>query len=143
MQKTDINPTSYLAALPDESREPMQRLDVLISGIMEGQSRVVWEGPFWGGSQQTIIGYGDLRMTQARGRTVEWFMVGLALQKQYISVYVNAVEDRQYVAEKYAPELGKVKVGKSSISFRRLDDVNLDVLAKVISIARDQLETQA
>ena len=82
-------------------------------------------------------------MTQARGRTVEWFMVGLALQKQYISVYVNAVEDRQYVAEKYAPELGKVKVGKSSISFRRLDDVNLDVLAKVISIARDQLETPA
>ena len=47
MQKTDINPTSYFAALPDESREPMQQIDRLITRIMEGQSRVVWEGPFW------------------------------------------------------------------------------------------------
>jgi hypothetical protein len=65
-------------------------------------------------------------------------MVGLAIQKNYISIYVNAVEDGQYVSEKYRSKLGKVKAGKSSISFKHLDDLDLDTLQKVVTIARDQ-----
>jgi hypothetical protein len=140
MQKTDRNPDDYLAGLPDDVRDDMTRLDAIIAGIFTGQARVLWEGVFWGGSEQEIIGYGDLIQKQSRGRTVEWFMVGLALQKNYISVYVNAVEDKQYVAEKYKESLGKVKVGKSSISFKTLADVDIDTLTRVLRIARDQLD---
>jgi hypothetical protein len=100
---------------------------------------VLWEGTFWGGTEQAIIGYGDYTITLSRGQKSEWFMVGLAAQKNYISIYVNAVEDGQYVAEKYRSELGKVKVGKSSISFKHLDDLDTDTLQKVLSIARGQL----
>jgi hypothetical protein len=139
MQKTTTDPTAHLTTLPDAIRSDLEALDDLIAGIMKGHSRVLWEGVFWGGTDQTIIGYGDLTMTQSKGRTVEWFMVGLALQKNHISVYLNAVEDGKYVAEKYKSELGRVKVGKSRIGFKRLQDVNLDALAKVITIARDQL----
>jgi hypothetical protein len=141
MRKTTTDPTAYIASLPDDIRPSFETLDTLITDIMEGHSRVMWEGVFWGGTEQSIIGYGDLTMTQSKGRKVEWFMVGLALQKNHISVYVNAVEDGQYVAEKYQSELGKVKVGKASIAIKRLDDVNLDTLAQVITIARDQLTT--
>jgi hypothetical protein len=139
MRRTTTDPTAYIASLPDDTRPSFETLDTLITGIMEGHSRVMWEGVFWGGTEQSIIGYGDLTMTQSKGRKVEWFMVGLALQKNHISVYVNAVEDGQYVAEKYKSELGKVKVGKARIAIKRLDDVNLDTLAQVITIARDQL----
>ncbi len=86
------------------------------------------------------MGYGDLSMVQSRGRRVDWFMVGLAVQKNYFSVYVNAVEGSEYVAEKYRDRLGKVKVGKSTISFRRIEGVNLEALADVVRLARARLE---
>ena len=50
-------------------------------------------------------------------------------------MYVNAVEDKAYLAEIYQPRLGKVKTGKSNISFRKLADVNLDVLTEMIEHA--------
>lgn len=140
MERTDKDPSAYLDSLPDDIREDMKRLDRLISGIMDGYSRALWEGVFWGGTEQTIIGYGDLTTKGSRGSAVEWFMVGLALQKNYISIYVSAVEDGQYVAEKYRSELGKVKGGKSSISFKSADDVDFEALSKVLTIAREQLE---
>lgn len=120
----------------------MQRLDDLIVGVFSGQSRTLWEGVFWGGTEQTIIGYGDLTTTQSRGRLVEWFMVGLALQKRHYSIYVNAVEDRRYLAEAYEDRLGKVKVGKASIGFSSLQDVDLGVLAELLQRASHQLSSR-
>jgi len=140
MQKTITDPSAFLDSLPGEARELMSRLDRVVSDTMKGHPRVLWEGKFWGGTNQTIIGYGSLSTTNSRGKTVEWFMVGLALQKNYVSLYVNAVDGGQYVAEKYAQQLGKVTVGKASISFNTLEEVNLPTLKKVLRAARDQLD---
>ncbi len=138
MNKTKKDIFVHIESLPDELRQDIKHLDKIISEIMDGHSRVLWEGTLWGGTQQEIIGYGDYTINLSRGKKSEWFMVGLAIQKNYISIYVNAVEDGQYVAEKYRSKLGKVKVGKSSISFKRLDDLDMDTLKKVLSIARGQ-----
>ena len=51
------------------------------------------------------------------------------------SVYVNAVEGKNYLAELYGAQLGKVKIGKSSISFRNRTDINLDVLREMVEHA--------
>lgn len=136
MQKTEKDPSRYLESLPEPQREMMKQLDRLISSVMTDQVRTLWEGTFWGGSEQTIIGYGDLAVGKQK---TDWFMVGLALQKNYVSVYVNAVKDGEYVAEQYRSKLGKVKGGKASISFKSLEDVDLDRLTEVLEIARDQL----
>ena len=138
MQKTTRDPSSWLTALPEARRAEMQRLDRLLSRIMKGRSRTLWEGVFWGGTAQTIIGYGDLTMTGARGKQVDWFVIGLALQKNYISLYVNVVDGGQYLAEKYGGRLGtKVKVGKASISVASLDGVNMDELTALMTRARE------
>lgn len=141
MNKTKKDISAHIDSLPEELRQDIKHLDKVISEIMVGHSRVLWEGALWGGTQQEIIGYGDYTINLSRGKKSEWFMVGLAIQKNYISIYVNAVEDRQYVAEKYRSKLGKVKVGKSSISFKHLDDLDIDTLKKVVSIARGQANT--
>ena len=107
---------------------------------MPGQSRVLWEGKFWGGSDQKIIGYGDFSYTNSRGKTSSWFMVGLAAQKNYISMYVNAVDDDGYLVKKYADRLGKTKVGSASIGFKSVDDVNMDALMELIEVAAAGIE---
>jgi hypothetical protein len=67
-------------------------------------------------------------------------MVGLALQKNHISLYVNAVADGKYLGDRYRARLGKVKTGSASISFRRLEDIDLGVLTELVTAARKQLE---
>ncbi len=125
----------HLASLSEDVRDQMVLLDTAISDRLSGASRVLYEGKFWGGSDQKIIGYGEFRYTNSSGKTVEWFMVGLAAQKNYLSMYVNAVDDDGYVLAQYKDRLGKVKVGSASISFKNVDDVNIDVLMELVDVA--------
>jgi len=82
-----------------------------------------------------MIGYGAFPYLNSKKVTMEWYVIGLANQKNYISIYVCAFEKGQYIAEKYKKDLGKVTVGKSCISFKRIEDVNLPALKKVIQLA--------
>ncbi len=54
MERTGKDPSAYIELLPAERREEMSRLDALISARMEGHSRALWAGTFWGGTEQTI-----------------------------------------------------------------------------------------
>ena len=82
-----------------------------------------------------MLGYGSFPYVDYKKREIEWPIVALANQKQYVSVYVCAVEDGEYIAEKNADKLGKVSVGKSCIRFKKLEDLNLDEMEKVIKAA--------
>jgi hypothetical protein len=142
MEKTDRDIDEYLATLPDDVRNDMITLDRELSTVMAGLPKVLYTGKFWGGSDQEIIGYGTYSYTRADNKTVEWFVVGLALQKNYISVYVSAVEDGKYLAEVHGPDVGKVKVGKSNISFKTLTDIDLAKLVALAGRARELTATQ-
>jgi hypothetical protein len=140
MKKVDRSVDDYLKSLPEENKADMLQLDSEITKRMPGVEKVIWEGVFWGGSEQSIIGYGDVKCERPGKETIEWFMVGLARQKNYISVYINATEDGKYIVKKYAGQLGNVKTGSGSISIRKLSDVNFDVLMSLIEKANVQLK---
>ena len=137
MQRTDVDVGDYLAGLPDEVRGDMETLDGVIRSGMDGLDRVLYTGTFWGGSDQEIIGYGTYSYQRSDGSDVEWFVIGLARQKAYYSLYVSAVEDGAYLSKTMGPELGKVKVGSSSISFASLADIDLETLDRLVRRARE------
>ena len=138
MKKVSLSVNDYLASLPEEFANEMRLLHSNIAAHMKNIEPVIWQGVFWGGSDQTIIGYGDLIYQRPGKEKVEWFVVGLARQKNYYSVYINASEDGQYILKKYADKLGKVKVGSGSLSFTKLEDVNMEELMKLVDVARNQ-----
>ena len=82
-----------------------------------------------------MLGYGSFKYVNYKKEVIDWPTVALANQKQYMSIYICAIEDKKYLAEKYKKDLGKVSVGKSCIRFRKLEDLNLPVLKKVIQEA--------
>ena len=135
MERVESSPNDYIASQNPDMRAVLAELHTLIQTALPGRDCCMWEGVFWGGSEQQIIGYGNYSYQRSDKKQVEWFLVGLARQKNYFSLYVNAVEGKKYLAEIYGPRLGKVKTGKSSISFRNLSDVNLDVLSEMIEHA--------
>lgn len=137
MERHGRDVDEFLASLPETVRTDIVALDEMISDVMHGQPRELYEGKFWGGTDQEIIGYGRIQSQRSDKSDVEWFVVGLSMQKSYISVYVSAVEDGRYIAETYGPDLGKVKVGKSVISFVSLRDVDAAKLRAMVERARD------
>lgn len=82
-----------------------------------------------------MIGYEKFKCRNYKKETIDWPIIALANQKQYISVYVCSVVDGEYVAEKHKREPGTVKVGRSCISFKQLEDINLSELGRVLKIA--------
>ena len=117
-------------------RDGITTLHEAIAPAFEGLETVLYTGTFWSGSEQEIIGYGAQVMTRPNGSEVDWFIMGLAQQKNYISLYVNAVEDGKYLSEARGKQLGNVKVGKASISFPRADVVDLAELSDLAATAR-------
>jgi hypothetical protein len=139
IEKTTTDPDVFIATLPDERRSDLERVDAVLSKVMKGHSRALWGGKFWGGSEQSIIGYGDHTYQRSDKKTVEWFIVGLAPQKNYNSIYVNAADDDGYLIQRYADRLGKVKVRSAAITFKKADDLDLAVLEEVVTMARDRM----
>lgn len=137
MKVSDRSVDDFLQGIDDDRRADMVALDALISRNLPDQSRVLWEGTFWGGTEQAIIGYGDMFQPRPKGETVHWFVVGLALQKANISIYVNAVKDGQYLSKVYDQKLGKVKIGSASIGFKRLVDLDVDELSALLTEIRE------
>ena len=80
----------------------------------------------WGPS---IVGFGDYHYKYESGREGDFFRVGFSPRKQNLTVYVmpgfSEVED---LLEK----LGKHKTGKSCLYINKLEDVDTDVLKKIV-----------
>lgn len=116
----------YLAAIPTERKETIKHLHEFI------QKTVPKLKPYFANN---MIGYGKFKYSNYKKEIIDWPIVALANQKQYVSIYVCAVADGVYVAEKYKKNLGKAKVGRSCISFKTLEDVNLTALKDVLKLA--------
>lgn len=139
MELSDTSVDAYLAGIEDaEVAETLATLDEKLSATMPDRRRVLYEGTFWGGSEQTIIGYGHLVQSRPKGDDVHWFLVGLARQKSHYSVYVNAVLDGKYLGQHHAGRLGRVKLGSASIGFKSIDDLELQPFLEMIRQA-DQI----
>ena len=137
MDRSTTTPDEFIATLPDGVREDIATRDRAIATAMPGKERVLWEGKFWGGTQQRIIGYGSYRYKGRSGAKGEWFVVGLAVQKNYLSLYVSGAADGTSLAKLYAPRLGKVKAGSANLQFKRAADIDLDVLRELVARAQE------
>ncbi len=116
----------YLKALPPERRELVEFLHDFIQKAAPSLK------PHFA---INMLGYGSFPYKNAKKELVQWPVVALASQKQYVSLYVCAVKDGKYLAETHAKELGKVSVGKSCIRLKKLEDLHLPTLKKVIQAA--------
>jgi len=80
----------------------------------------------WGSS---IVGYGEYHYKYESGREGDWALVGLSPRKQNLVVYIMPGFDPFPALMK---KLGNYKTGKSCLYLNKLDDVDHDVLEKLI-----------
>ena len=126
-------PAQYIAALPDDRRAAVQTIH---RGIIKAAPKLK---PFviYG-----MIGYGKFHYKYPSGREGDWAVVGLASQKNYLSLYICCADQDGYLAEQNKARLGKVSVGRSCIRFKKLDDLNLPVALSLVKKAAALLGKQ-
>ena len=78
------------------------------------------------------IGYGVRTRKHADGKTKEFYQVGVSANTTGISVYILGIEDKKHLAETYGKELGKASISGYCLKFRRLKDINIDILQTAI-----------
>jgi hypothetical protein len=137
MERTDHDVDEFLAGLRSERAEFLRAVDAVIAEALGGLERRLWEGVFWGGTEQQIIGYGHIVQPRPRGAAVDWFLVGLAEQKRHLSIYVNASDGTDYLVRSWAERLGKVTASSAAITFASVDDLDLDQLRAMLTRARE------
>ena len=96
--------------------------------ILEMMKSAFGEEPkMWGSS---LIGFGSVRLkSPATGREVDWFRIGFSPRKANLSLYLNG-DLKLYETE--LKKLGKHKTGVGCLYINKLEDIDLNVLRKII-----------
>jgi Domain of unknown function (DU1801) len=119
---TSASVESYLAAKasPDQLAD-CKALMVLLKKVTK-QSPQMW-GP-------SIVGYGSYSYKYESGRTGESCLTGFAVRGRDLVVYLVAESSEQ---QALLAKLGKHKMGKACLYFKRLADLETKILETLVS----------
>ena len=108
-------PDELIGSLDEPRRAQIEAIDRLIREEAPGLDRHLRSG---------MLGYGTYYYRYASGREGDWFVVGLASNKRYISVYVCVSDQDGYLAERFRERLPGADIGRSCVRFKSLDRVD-------------------
>ncbi|MGH9929618.1 MAG: DUF1801 domain-containing protein [Pyrinomonadaceae bacterium] len=121
-RETTESVSSFLDRIADKGR----REDCLV--VLDIMRAVTKEEPkMWGSS---IVGFGRYRYKYKSGREGEWMITGFSPRKSDLTFYILGGFDKFSDLMK---SLGKYKTGKSCLYIKRLADVDVDVLRKLVT----------
>lgn len=124
----------YITGQPEPKRSDMEELHRRILQILPGCK--LWFEDGKNSEGKTVsnpnIGYGLYTIKYADGKTRDFFQIGLSANTTGISVYILGLDDKTYLAKTYGEKLGKASVTGYCIKFKKLKDINMDVLEAAI-----------
>ena len=120
---TNVSVEKFLNDIPDPvKREDCKTVAALMTEIT-GHKPKMW-GP-------SIVGFGTYHYKYASGQEGDWPVVGFSPRKQNLTLYVMGSLDEDELLKK----LGKHKTAKSCLYIKRLSDVHLPTLKKLIRLS--------
>jgi hypothetical protein len=118
----------FLAALPADRRDTVKAVHQAIRKAAPKLAPFIRTGM----GPSPIIAYGSYRYRSASGKEGDWFLVGLVPGKSAYSLHICVGGKDGYLVEQHAKELGKVKVGRTCINFKKLEDLNLAAAMRLV-----------
>lgn len=125
---TTSSVSDYIARIPDEERR--RDCDLLVK-LMKGITKE--PATMWGSS---IVGFGKYHYKYESGREGEMCLTGFSSRKPNISIYLVAEGASQ---KKLLSQLGKHEMAKACLYVRRMSDIEIDVLGKLIVGSIDEV----
>ena len=127
-QKTDASVDDFIAGIEDERKREDSRTLLEMMERITGDDASMW-GP-------SIVGFGDQHYQYESGREGDWFKIGFSPRKQNLTLYVT-----EYIpdGDPLLAKLGKFTTGKACIYIKRLEDVDTNILEKLVKRSVDNI----
>src|SRR5215475_13348422 len=120
-KRNEASVDDFLNAIKDEQvREDCRT----IADIMEKATKA--KPQMWGSS---IVGFGSHHYKYASGREGDWMLIAFSPRKQNITLYIYGGFEGY---DELMAQLGTYKCGKSCVYIKRLSDVHLPTLKKLV-----------
>ncbi len=119
---TDASVDAYLEQIADEARREDCRTLVRIMKKVTGAKPRMWG--------TSIVGFGTYHYKYASGREGDWPLTGFSSRQRDLTLYIMAGFSRY---EELMAKLGKHKTGKSCLYVKRLSDIDLEVLERLVT----------
>src|SRR5690606_18695217 len=130
---TDADVHEFINTFADTEQKRKDSIELL--RLM--QDLTGYEPKMWGPS---IIGFGQYHYKSDKSRQEgDWPLVGFSPRKAAISLYVYTGGPEQHELLK---DLGKFKMGKACIYIKRLSDIDVEILKKLMRSTIDFLNTK-
>lgn len=130
-KKTAASATGFLNAIKDDQ---VRQDCKTVSALMQKAAKA--KPAMWGPS---IIGFGSVRLKYASGRELDWMVTGFAPRKGNITLYVLGGYAE---CEPLLAKLGKHTRGGSCLHIKRLSDVHMPTLTKLIAAGVKYMKKQ-
>jgi hypothetical protein len=117
--KADVR--AFLETVPDETRRADSFRVLALMEKITGEKPALW-GP-------GMIGFGTYHYRYDSGREGDWFITGFSPRKSALTLYIMAGFDGH---DDLLAKLGPHKTGKSCLYLKRLADVDMKALEKLI-----------
>lgn len=119
--ETDRSVAEFIEAVPNSvRREDGKKLLQLLKDVTGKEPKI------WG---KSIVGYGKYSYQRKNGDEFEWFDVGFSPGKAHMTVYFMFDLEK----EKLLEQLGPHKKGRGCLYIKKLEDVDISVLKKMIA----------
>jgi hypothetical protein len=111
----------FLATIKDKSRQADARALLKLMQEASGEKPVMWGN--------SVVGFGDYHYKYASGREGDWFLSGFSPRKDALTIYLSSHPGSH---PELMAKLGKYKTGVGCIYIKRLDDIHLPTLKRLI-----------
>lgn len=90
------------------------------------------KGCMWGTS---IVGFGEYHYKYKTGREGDWFVCGFSPRKNALSIYLMCD-----LSQLSLEGLGKHKKGKGCLYIKKLEDIDFQVLERIVKTSIERLK---
>lgn len=118
--ETNVNVNDFINSYVDNEQKKKDSFQLI--ELMQKWSS--FEPKMWG---PTIIGFGSYHYKYNSGHEGDSMLMGFSPRKAEFSLYVFTSENDKNLLEK----LGKFKMGKACIYFKKIADLDLEILEKL------------
>lgn len=120
--QTNQSVKTFIDAVENDQRRADCRTLLKLMKDLTGEPPKMWG--------KNMIGFGKYSYQRKNGDELEWFKTGFAPAKAHMSIYLMYDLDNE---PELRDQLGPHKKGKGCLYIKRLDDIDMNMLKKIIA----------
>lgn len=125
---------NYISSLPDQKSDEFAQLHHLITNWLPNTKLSFHNGLDNNNKvvSNPTIGYGEISISNAKGKTKDIFRIGLCATSTGFSIYFMGIRNKSILANTFNHRIGKAVITSYCVKFNSLNKIDLNALQEMV-----------